>query len=717
MLALPDPPYKVTGELPVMRLAHGFVRARRLLLLPATLRVALVLLAAGSGFAGTPAPAADPAGVPSASPADAAQRVIEHGMRATVGLSSMKDQYDTYMGTGAVLSPDGYILTSTTVVPAGATKIKAVFDGGVVREAKIAEVREDLEATLIKVEAAGLECFAPARKLPAVGQPAYTFSNAHNAMSINGRALVSAGLVSGLYRVENLGGESVYAGSAIETSAAINPGSDGGPIVDGQGQLCGIVSLNISPLRWQGLGVPMPELLAQLQKLKSGEVKMRDAPLLAQPAPGRFAALAQQAAELSACLVGLVVERKFPPETVRRVPWPQYRDKIADWGKKPLLEQSTIHNTFLTAARVFEANQMLRRPAAPLTAVAISPDGLLLTSEFNVEEDTIFKDKKSGAPRKIELGGNLAELFRNAMQDLVEDKNPVVRMWAVLPDGSRHEAKLLAKHQPLGVALLKIEAKTPKFLDPGKQAEPRLGMRVGVLGYMGGGTPPYTLNPGIVSAASRNRQQHFQIDAAVNYGNSGGPIISESGQWLGIAGAPISPRTVLGRLLPANELHTWLAAPNSGVAMAGRSDKLTAALEGLKSGKGVEHVRGALLGAAVDPRRALGDQVILGLVLPGSPADKAGLRPGDRILSFDNRPLDSWKQLVDLVAQHHPGDKIALKVHRKNIVRHLMIKGQKIENPADLQKLMDGLKPDEKFEGTMLQSDDKTLEVILAGEK
>jgi S1-C subfamily serine protease len=665
----------------------------------------VLLAAAGSGLAGAPAPPADPA-----------ERLIEHCMRATVGLSSVKDQYDTYMGTGAVLSPDGYILTSTTVVPAGATKIKAVFDGGVVREAKIVEVREDLEATLIKVEAAGLECFAPARKLPAVGQPAYTFSNAHNAMSINGRALVSAGLVSGLYRVENQGGESVYAGSAIETSAAINPGSDGGPIVDAQGQLCGIVSLNISPLRWQGLGVPMPELLAQLQKLRSGEVKLRDAPP-AQPVPGRFTALAQQAAELSACLVGLVIERKFPPETVRRVPWPQYRDKISDWGKKPLVEQSTIHNTFLTASRIFEANQMLRRPAAPLTAVAVSPDGHLLTSEFNVEEDTIFKDKKTGTPRKIELAGNLVDVVRNAAQDLVEDKNPIVRMWAVLPDGSRHEAKLLAKHQPLGVALLKIEAKTPKFLDPQKKAEPRLGMRVGVLGYLGGGTPPYTLNPGIVSAASRNRGQHFQIDAAVNYGNSGGPIISESGQWLGIAGAPISPRPVLGRLLSGNELHAWLAAPNSGVAMAGRSDKLAAALEGLKASKGVQHVAGALLGAAVDPRQALGDQVVLGLVQPGSPAEKAGLRPGDRILSFDNRPLDSWKQLADLVAQHHPGDKIALKVHRKNIVRHLTIKGQKVQDLADLQKLMDGLKPDEKFEGTMSQSDEKTVEVILAGEK
>ncbi len=687
----------------MVRSRHGSVRGAWLL--PAVI-VGLAAACGGLARAGTPA-----------DPADAAGRVIEHGLRATVGLSCEADQYDTYMGTGAVLSPDGYILTSTTVVPPGATKIKAIFYGGVVREAKIVETCENLEATLVKVEASGLDCLPPAGKLPAVGEPVYAFGNAHHAMSINGRALVSAGVVSGLYRVENQGGESVYAGSAIETSAAINPGSDGGPIVDALGRLCGIVSLNVSPLRWQGLAVPMPEILAGLPKLKSGEVKLRDAPLVAQAGPSPFLALARRAAELSACLVGLVVERKFPAETVLRVPWPQYRGKIADWGKKSPAEQSGIHSTFLSVSQVFEANQMLRRPGGAVTAVAVSPDGYLLTSEFNVEEDTIFKDKQSGAPRKIELGGNLAEAVHNATENLVEDKNPVVRIWAVLPDGSRHEAKLLAKHQPLGVALLKIEAKTPKFLDPQKWAEPRLGMRVGVLGYMGGATPPYTLNPGIVSAAERNRGARLQIDAAVNYGNSGGPVISASGQWLGIAGAPISPRTVMGRLLSATELHAWLAAPNSGLALAGRGDKIAAALEGLKSGKGVQRSSGALLGAAVDPRRALGNEVIVGAILPGTPAEKAGLRPGDCVLAVDDRPLDSWKQLSDLVAQHQPGDKITLKVQRKNIERHLVIKGQKVENLADLQKLFDGLKADEKFEGTMVQSDTKAVEVILAGEK
>ena len=94
---------------------------------------------------------------------------------------------------------------------------------------------------------------------PKVGQPAYAFGNAFNLIRLSGRACTKMqplGIISGIYLAENQGGESLYAGPAIETTAAINPGSDGGPIINHRGQLSGIISLNVSPLRWQGIGVP-----------------------------------------------------------------------------------------------------------------------------------------------------------------------------------------------------------------------------------------------------------------------------------------------------------------------------------------------------------------------------------------------------------------------------------------------------------------------------
>lgn len=71
-------------------------------------------------------------------------------------------------------------------------------------------------------------------------------------LRLSGRASFSMGHVSGIYEVKNQGGESLYSGMAIETSAAVNPGADGGPILNDLGQLCGIISLNVSASRWQG---------------------------------------------------------------------------------------------------------------------------------------------------------------------------------------------------------------------------------------------------------------------------------------------------------------------------------------------------------------------------------------------------------------------------------------------------------------------------------
>ena len=69
-----------------------------------------------------------------------------------------------------------------------------------------------------------------------------------------------------------------------------------------------------------------------------------------------------------------------------------------------------------------------------------------------------------------------------------------------------------------------------------------------------------------------------------------------------------------------------------------------------------------MIGVMPDPSHALSDQVVLGEVLPGSPAEKAGLKAGDRIVKLDGEPLGDWKDLTDRVGKHQPGDKVALEI-------------------------------------------------------
>jgi S1-C subfamily serine protease len=182
---------------------------------------------------------------------------------------------------------------------------------------------------------------------------------------------------------------------------------------------------------------------------------------------------------------------------------------------------------------------------------------------------------------------------------------------------------------------------------------------------------------------------------------------------LGIGLAPIVPHTIIGRVFDSKELEEWTAAPNSGVSMICRMDRLLPVLEELKAGKSITTLRGALLGVMVDPRRALSDNVVIGRVLPNSPAQKAGLKPGDRILKLNGAPLTSWKELTDHISQHQRGDKIALEICRKNIERHVVVNGQNVNNEADLWALVQKLKPGDKFGGTLVESDTKVVTVTL----
>ena len=247
--------------------------------------------------------------------------------------------------------------------------------------------------------------------------------------------------------------------------------------------------------------------------------------------------------------MGVTVKRKFPPEVLPRTSWDIFRQRIKDWDKLSDTEKAQRQDSYTEVERLLETNQILRRPRAPLTGMVISAEGHILTSSFNVGDDIVFKEKASGKPPPVTFRETEAELAEDTPKDLAIGKNPIQKILVTLPDGSQREAKILARHEPLGVAVLKIDAKGLRFCDLAKSAAgAELGTRVGLVGYAGGKLARHTLNAGIVSSPSRNRAMQFQVDALLNYGNSGGPVISPEGRVLGIGLAPIEPHTIIGRV-------------------------------------------------------------------------------------------------------------------------------------------------------------------------
>ena len=690
-------------------------KLRRAAGLAAWALVSAVLFSEGS----RPAGAADPAGAPDAAgaadPDGAVRAVAEQAARCTVGIYCQKDGHLSFFGTGAVITADGYVLTSTTVVPAGAEEIQVVFPEFVTRPGKIVDVDEALEAAVIKVEAENLPCLPLAPDLPAVGGAAYTTGNANNVLRLNGQPSFSRGLVSGVYEVPNQGGESLYAGLAVETSAAVNPGSDGGPILNERGQICAVISLNVSPLRWQGVGVPTKVLRERLESLKSGRVKPSFEPLAGLPAAKADPSpLARRATEVSQSLVGIALRRKYPAEVLPRLPWPEYRRGIADWDKLSVADKTRRTLTHLEMLRILEVNQMLRRPSGLLTGVLVSPDGYILTSQFNVGEDAVFLAKADGKLRRFDMAEGMEKLVKAPEGGYNRESNPIEQVTVTLPDGSQREARIVARHVPLGIALLKVEGQPLPCLDlAGSGAGPQLGGAVGVVGYMAGAGTRYTLNTGIIGSPTRNRGFHFQTDAWLNYGNSGGPAIGSEGQFLGLATAPLEPTTVLGRLFNGPELNGWAMAPNSGVGFVARGDAIRQVLDELKAGKSTLHIAGGFLGVAPDPGKLFGEEVVIGAVVPKSPAETAGLKRGDRVLTLNGEELRTWRDMTERLTSFKPGDKVELKIQRPGIVQRLMIRGTEVASERDLQKLKQSLKPGEKFEGMLVVEDTRVFTIVL----
>ena len=179
------------------------------------------------------------------------------------------------MGSGVVLTQDGYIITNAHVVE-GASGINVLFEDGTEMNARVIGVDEKTDLAVIKVAGEGL---VPAEfgdsSAIAVGERAVAIGNAAGQFD----GTVTQGVISGLDRevTVTLGGRDVTM-SLIQTDAAINPGNSGGPLVNMYGQVVGINSSKIITDGYEGMGFAIPVSKAQAiinELLSGGYVKGR----------------------------------------------------------------------------------------------------------------------------------------------------------------------------------------------------------------------------------------------------------------------------------------------------------------------------------------------------------------------------------------------------------------------------------------------------------
>ena len=302
------------------------------------------------------------------------------------------------------------------------------------------------------------------------------------------------------------------------------------------------------------------------------------------------------------------------------------------------------------------------------TQVAKSPDGVPLPkvpkgSPFEDFFDEFF-NKRGGrsTPQDRKVSSLGSGFIIDGVEGLVVTNNHVIEgadeIVINFHDGSKLKVdKVLGKDSKADIALLKVTPKTPlKSLSFGSSNDMKVGDWVMAIGNpfgLGG-----TVTVGIISAKQRDinagpYDDFIQTDAAINRGNSGGPLFNMDGEVIGVNTAIISP-----------------TGGSIGIGFAVPSDTVKAVVQQLKE---FGEVRRGWLGVKIqtvteDIAESLGvaenTGALVSAVTPESPAAKGGVQPGDVILKFDGKEVTTMRGLPRLVAQAPIGKSVDVELLR-----------------------------------------------------
>ena len=226
-----------------------------------------------------------------------------------------------------------------------------------------------------------------------------------------------------------------------------------------------------------------------------------------------------------------------------------------------------------------------------------------------------------------------------------------------LADAKREfKAKVIGADERTDVALLKIDAKGLPTVKLGKSGALQPGEWVAAIGSPFGFEN--TITAGIVSATGRSLPAEtyvpfIQTDVAVNPGNSGGPLINLAGEVVGV--------------------NSMIYSQTGGYMGVSFAIPIEVALEVTKQLRSEGKVTRGRLGVRIQPmtkelaqsfKLKEANGALIASVEPESPADKAGLKPGDVVLAFNGQEIDDPNKLPRLVAATKPGQSATLRIWR-----------------------------------------------------
>jgi serine protease Do len=279
-----------------------------------------------------------------------------------------------------------------------------------------------------------------------------------------------------------------------------------------------------------------------------------------------------------------------------------------------------------------------------------------------------FKDFFENHPREYKSRSLGSGFVIDAKEGLIVTNNHVIdgadEILIKFVDNNEIPAEVVGRDPLTDLALLKI--------DPNKEQLQEIKLGDSDLIEVGDwvvaiGNPfglEWTVTAGIISAKGRELGEgpydnFMQTDASINPGNSGGPLVNMKGEVVGINTAIIPSGQGLGFAIPVNMLKELLPKLKKGEVKRGWLGIMLQEMDDkLAKTFGLDSPKGALVAD----------------VIKGDPADKAGIKAGDVILSIDGKEIENHKELINIVGSRSPGETVKLKVLRDGKILNISVK-------------------------------------------
>lgn len=311
-----------------------------------------------------------------------------------------------------------------------------------------------------------------------------------------------------------------------------------------------------------------------------------------------------------------------------------------------------------------------RGPAGPAGMLPQLPEGLQDNEQLQEFLRRFFPPREPGSSPRGEgqqIPRGVGSGFIISANGFVVTNHHVVdgadEIYVTLADKREFKGRLIGSDQRTDIALVRIDANGLPHATIGDSARLRVGEWVLAIGSPFG--LDNTVTAGIVSAIGRDTGDYLpfiQTDAAVNPGNSGGPLLNTRGEVVGV-NSQIYSRT--GGFM--------------GISFSIPIDEAMRVVEQLKANGRV--VRGRIGVGIADVTRDVAEPLglpraggaLVRSIEGGGPAERAGFEVGDIIQRFDGKPIDKASDLPRMVGDTRPGSQVAVQVWRKGSIRELQV--------------------------------------------